>query len=351
MDEYLTYRAIDFAKDERFQAWVLSPSSREDSFWNSFLHQYPNKKAEVAEARKMILMLARPHPAVNESTRARIKQGIYQQIREAPPPTAKRQINRYWIAASVLLVVAASVFLFSQLPQNEILSTRYGEKKAVTLPDGSEITLKANSSLRYAKVWEEGHDREVWLEGEAFFHVNKQASQSDKKTRGAGEYTSFVVHAAEGIDISVLGTEFNVSSRSKEAEVALKSGRVRLEFRQDQQERSLLMKPGDLVEIKHEDHQILHKQIDFSDESAWKENMLIFDAITLAEVAQKLKYAYGVDIVFQDESLANRMFKGFVPSDDLEVLLDAFRDLYGIQIDRRENQIIFSTKPSTNMIE
>ncbi|WKN45450.1 FecR domain-containing protein [Tunicatimonas pelagia] len=351
MQKYLTYQAIDFAKDERFQVWVLSSSSDEDAFWNSFLRQYPEKKTEVAEARRMVLALGQPHPVVSESARVRIKQGIYQQIKEVSPPTAKRQINPYWIAASVLLVVAASVFLFIQLPQNKVLSTGYGEKKVVTLPDGSEITLKANSRLRYAKVWEKGSDREVWLEGEAFFHVNQQESQSDKKTRGSSNYTSFVVHADKGIDISVLGTEFNVSSRSEEAEVALKSGRVRLEFQQNQQARTLLMKPGDLVEIKHEDHQVLHKQIDIDDESAWKENMLVFDAITLAEVAQKLKYTYGVDIVFQNESLAERKFKGFMPSDNLEVLLDAFRDLYGIQIDRHENQIIFSTKPSADMIE
>ena len=353
MKKYQKYQAIDFAKDERFQSWVLSDHSAYYSFWNSFLQQYPDKQSEITKARNMVLMLGRPHQPVDSVTHDRIKQGIYQQIRQQPTsdlPHSTRHFKWYWAAASILFFVAVSIIVTSQLFQNETLSTGYGEKQFVVLPDGSEVTLKANSSLQFVKKWEEGEDREVWLRGEAFFHVNRQKAHNDKVATESRSYTSFVVHAGEGIDVNVLGTEFNVSSRDQTAEVALKSGQVRLNFQQNQQERTLLMKPGDFVEIQPDNHRIVRQQIDVKAASAWRENMLVFDAITLVEVAKKLHHTYGVNIVINNKQLAKREFKGFVPSDNLKVALETFQSLYGIEIKHQENQIIFS-QPSTNDIE
>jgi ferric-dicitrate binding protein FerR (iron transport regulator) len=206
------------------------------------------------------------------------------------------------------------------------------------------VTLKANSSLRHPRRWSADQDREVWLAGEAFFHVTKKMIRN---SQGMDQRpATFVVHATEVVDVAVLGTEFNVSTRDEETEVVLKSGSVRVEVKHEAQPQTLLMEPGDRVAVAHRRGTLTQQQIDPHAPAAWRDNMLIFNEVTLAEVAKKLRHTYGVAIVFQDPALAQRKFKGFVPADNLDVLLEAFAELYNIRIKRNGNQLIFSEAPN-----
>lgn len=111
--------------------------------------------------------------------------------------------NRYPLlkyAAAVVLLVCSSISLFyiTNYPKMIIVSTSFGEKKEVCLPDGSNVILNSLSSVSYPKKMN-GDVREVMLEGEAFFDVVKDV----RKT--------FIVKAQE-IEVNVLGTQFNVSA-------------------------------------------------------------------------------------------------------------------------------------------
>ena len=344
MTAYTTYRAIDFARNECFQQWILQSTPEATVFWECWLKEHPDKKAEVEEARQLILMLGRREQVVEERQARRMKQHIFAHL----PPTSLAEVPKkprrwpVWAAACLLVLLLGGLGRWTYRQWAYVTyATDYGEKQELTLPDGSQITLKANSRLRHSRDWNPGHEREVWLDGEAFFHVKKTLVHHDKTTKErAARYAKFVVHATAVVDIAVLGTEFNVNTREDDTEIVLKSGSVQVEIKQDEQQKMLLMKPGDLVEVKQHQRKITQKQVDPHVYVAWKENMLIFDELTLSAVARKLEYAYGVDIVFQDSTLARRKFKGFVPADNLDVLLEAFTELYGIQIKKTDNQII-----------
>ena len=347
MNLYTNYLAADFAQDESFQRWVLQPASDATTFWTRWLAEHPEKRAEVDKARRLILTLGQAEEPVEDWRATRMKQAIFERLSPVVRP-AERQPRARWqgaIAACLLaLLVAGGGFWSYQQWTYVRYTTDYGETQTFVLPDGSEVTLKANSSLRHARRWAAAQDREVWLAGEAFFHVTKKMIRDSQGTDQRP--STFVVYATEVVEVAVLGTEFNVSTRDEETEVVLKSGSVRVDVKHEVQPQTLLMEPGDRVEVAHRRGTLMQQQIDPQVPAAWRDNMLIFNEVTLAEVAKKLHYTYGVNIVFQDPTLAQRKFKGFVPADNLDVLLEAFAELYNIRIKRNGNQLIFSEAPN-----
>lgn len=345
MNLYTNYQASDFARDEHFQRWVLQPTSDATAFWTRWVAEHPAKQTEVDEARQLILTLGQPEELVEEWRTARMKQAIFKRLSPVVRP-AKRKPQTRWqgtVAACLLaLLVAGGGFWSYQQWAYVRYATDYGKTQTFVLPDGSEVTLKANSRLRHARRWAAAQDREVWLAGEAFFHVAKKMIRDGKGTDQRP--ATFVVHATEVVDVAVLGTEFNVSTRDEETEVVLKSGSVRVDVKHEALPQTLLMEPGDRVEVAHRRGTLTQQQIDPQVPAAWRDNMLIFNEITLAEVAKKLHYTYGVNIVFQDPTLAQRRFKGFVPANNLDVLLEAFAELYKLNIEQNDKQIIFLKK-------
>ena len=338
MKSYVNYQAADFAQDEYFQQWVFQPSSEASTFWAHWLQEHPEKEAAVQEARRLVLILGQPEAPLDPRQATRMKQAIFEQISLTSAPDQPK--SAYWwrvVAACLVLLLTGGTFWGYQQWTYVSYDTPYGGKQRITLPDGSKVTLKANSRLQYSRNWSSHQDREVWLEGEAFFHVRRKSITSEGKQRLA----TFVVHATEVVDVAVLGTEFNVSTRYEETEVMLKSGSVRVEVKHDQPQ-TLLMEPGDLVAVAHRRGVLIPQQVDLQAPVDWQDNMLILDEVSLAEVAEKLQYTYGVEVVFMDSTLAQRKFKGFIPTDNLDVLLEAFTKLYDINIEQHDHQLIFS---------
>src|SRR6185437_3682694 len=115
------------------------------------------------------------------------------------------RLTRVLAVAASLTAVAFGIWWIGartgHLQYSEI-RTGYGEIKSVLLPDSSVVTLNANSKLRIPEQWTEASGRQVWLEGEAYFAVQKKAATAEK----------FVVHTTE-VDVEVLGTKFNVNAR------------------------------------------------------------------------------------------------------------------------------------------
>ena len=94
--------------------------------------------------------------------------------------------------------------------------TSAGEKSVLVLSDGSQVTLNADTKLKYPDRFN-GTNREVYLEGEGYFVVQHISVHP------------FVVHAGN-LSTTVLGTTFNVSAypESKTIAVSLLEGKVRV---------------------------------------------------------------------------------------------------------------------------
>jgi transmembrane sensor len=150
-----------------------------------------------------------------------------------------------------------------------------------TLPDGTTGWLNSNSSIKYNGNF--NTDRSIALRGEAFFNVFK-----DKKR-------PFVVNTND-VNVTVLGTRFNIASydNEKSIEVVLEEGK--LIFNENDTKKSYTMSPNDLV--------IYNKTLkDFSTEVvqpqkylSWTEGKLVFRNDPLDVIARRLERWYNIEV-------------------------------------------------------
>jgi ferric-dicitrate binding protein FerR (iron transport regulator) len=116
-------------------------------------------------------------------------------------------------------------------------ATNRGEQQKITLPDGSVVFLNERSTLAYTDNWSKGADREVQLQGEAYFQVEEKVY--------SGQKVKFMV-VTRDVTVEVVGTEFNVNDRKQGTRVFLNEGRVRLSLKNLGE--IINMVPGDLVQ-------------------------------------------------------------------------------------------------------
>ena len=137
-----------------------------------------------------------------QNTKAKIKTATTKKVIKFKPIW-------YAAAASVAILIGA-VAIFNT---TKTYTTSYGEQLAFNLPDGSKIQLNAGSKISHKRFfW--NSNRTLELDGEAYFEVEK------------GE--KFSVNTDYGT-VSVLGTKFNVKSRTKTFEVNCFEGAVRFD--------------------------------------------------------------------------------------------------------------------------
>jgi ferric-dicitrate binding protein FerR (iron transport regulator) len=210
---------------------------------------------------------------------------------------SKNYYNFLRIAASISLVLAASVLIWKFFPGNAALTSEkitvhnpQGRNTQLVLPDSTLVWLNANSTLEYSNDFGT-KKREVILKGEAFFDVRKKAGQN------------FVVQT-DKLSICVKGTRFNVRAYAGEdANTTLEEGKV--ELRIAGQQNAYAMSPGDQITVKNSAREITIQKVDPTNFSAWKEDQLVFDNTPLSEIIMKLENRYKVRIIIH-EKIANR---------------------------------------------
>jgi transmembrane sensor len=236
------------------------------------------------------------HPEFNASEEtlqkelARIKgKNVLPQKQEAG-----NSFQLYWKAAAVaLLVISAGILLYvkrDSFKQEEVaLTERYvpkGKLLQLLLSDGTQVWLNADTKFRYPEKFGTG-DREVYLEGEAFFDVHKDAARP------------FRIHSGK-LTTTVLGTSFNVKAYGADDrnEVAVITGKVSVSHTTaDQHSAEVLLQPGQKA-VLTKGTGLLSKEI-FNDRdryTAWKEGKLIFEDAPVGEVISSLERYYNINI-------------------------------------------------------
>ncbi len=337
--KYEQYTAKDFAADEDFVKWVKDPDPHIELFWQQWLLQHPEKKLTLEEARQIVHLIDFEDRA---DTEQRVK-AILDRInatthRLKPVPLPSKNLSLWssvsgWqkIAASLIgiLLISTLIFFFYKSQPLEY-RTAFGEKQEIILPDSSRVILNANSRLTVNKGWDS--EREVWLEGEAFFSVRKKKTTNGEK---GADYLKFTVHT-HTMDVDVLGTEFNVSDRRLNTVVVLNSGKIQLKL--PNKTENIIMKPGDLVEM--EDQKLIKKIVDPKVYNAWTNNEWILNDLTLREVALKIEETYGVKVIINNTDKTAHILAGIVPTDNLDVLLKVLSTTLNIKITQHKDQII-----------
>ncbi|MBF4515141.1 FecR family protein [Flavobacterium sp. ANB] len=207
----------------------------------------------------------------------------------------------------------------------------YGKKFQLQLSDGTLVHLNAGTTLKYPVKFIAGENRQVYLDGEAFFDVAK-----DKKH-------PFIVNA-DKLNVRVLGTHFNVSNYPEDdaTDVVLVEGSVGMyntneDFNAD---KNTILKPGYKGSFNKQNAAISTKAVITDIYTSWINGGLTFRNMTFKNIITKLERRYNVTIINKNEKLANEKFNASFGDESIEKVMSYFNDIHGINYTIKNNQIL-----------
>ena len=228
---------------------------------------------------------------------------------------------KLFTSAAVVILLSAIVLITYKSKEDKIqYFTEYGQTLKVVLPDSSTVFLNGNSKLSYSNNWNNETDREVQVDGEAYFSV-KHTKNNQK----------FFVRMANNLYVEVLGTEFNITKRNKKTRVVLSSGKIDLHIDNLKTGINVIqMKPGDLIEYQNISQSYTKEKVDPTNYSSWKTNRLIFNRTQLSEVLENLKETYGLKINIADPVILNKRVSGSAPTNNINTLVKALSETFNV---------------------
>lgn len=264
-----------------------------------------------------------------------IKRNIYGGILRSVIPADKassgaRNSHSYYylkIAATILVfMIAGGLWYYFQSAQSPapiqqiVKTTTKGQKLALTLPDGSRVTLNSESSLTYPKSFD-GAERRVHLSGEAFFQVHRNPDQP------------FVIQSGD-INTTVLGTTFNVKSYPKEnSKVTVVSGKVRVNVVDPHSTQEVMLTANQQVRYIKDADGLVKEEVTNEAGWSWKDGIIYLDNTTIQETARILERWYDVHIEIENPAIASCLISGKYKTKQIYEILESLKFIYGIQYD------------------
>lgn len=212
---------------------------------------------------------------------------------------------------------------------NKLTTPRGGEFKIV-LEDSTEVWLNAESQLIYPDNFNTG-DRRVTLTGEAYFKVAKDSLRP------------FYVKSGD-MTVRVYGTEFNIHAYTEDKQIytTLVSGSIALQPL-DGSKAELVLTPGHQAIFHKKDFSTSIRSVDTQAATSWHTGRFSFEEQTLAQIMRTLARWYKFDYTFEDERLADIVFKGSAPRyANLSEVLSIMEKSGGIKFGVKEEKIIIS---------
>lgn len=165
------------------------------------------------------------------------------------------------------------------------LATPAGGQYQVTLADGTRVWLNALSSIKFPTSFR-GATRSVELTGEAYFDVARD------------KYRPFHVEV-NGVDVEVLGTEFNVNAYTDEPSVSttLVEGSVKLV----KANAALVLMPGEEGQTTGASAFALEKNVNLDRVLAWKNGFFSFQGADIRTIMRQISRWYNVEVRYEGE--------------------------------------------------
>lgn len=317
---------------ESFINFVYRSNSEDVEKWQKWIKENPEYEEVVERATLVVNSLRFNTENNNVDTTSRHWRKLQDRIRKetytnsSRPSSIRRPI--YGLVA-VLAGVLVSVVIWFQLWHNPTITfeTDIAQKAMLKLPDGSEVTLNRNSSIRFHKSWDDDSVRQVWLEGEAHFKVNPEKMTD-------GKYRRFEVHTEELL-IDVIGTVFSVNTTDN-SYVVLESGRV--DIRKKGEREVYTLKPGQSVKINTSGDLVM-SETNAQPHISWIDGKILLNDNSLSEIIQFVEGSYGLTIQCDDENLLKRKLSGQIRLDNIDDLLHVLEKALDLVIVRDQDTV------------
>lgn len=266
----------------------------------------------------------------------------------------KKKTARLWpplsIAASIVLVIAtyfyfqpevsntaADITVVQRGPQMESIHNGELVPKNVLLPEGSTITLQPGSKISYPGTFNKA-EREIYLEGEAFFEVKRD------------ETRPFLVYTNE-ITTKVLGTSFTIKAHpgEKSITVAVKTGKVSVYTKQAKSKtpsrsNETILTPNQQVVYNRKENKVSRMLVPDPQAIMPAEEIKKwhFEEASVTEIFIALEKIYGVDIVFNEKLLSSCTLTTSISDGPIFKRLDIICKAIGTTYTVEETQIIIN---------
>ena len=260
----------------RYAAIVLVPLAAAAYLWTMFHPAEPATEAETP----IVPGTFRAQLTLDDGRTVALDSAAFRSIGQLPEATVE-------VADRVLTYTRSNHAAPAEVKYNTLEIPRGGEY-ALQLADGSRVWLNAETRLRYPVAFA-GTERRVELTGEAYFEVSKDATRP------------FIVQA-NGVDVRVLGTSFNVAAYGAEVVTTLVEGRVAVEAGSER----VTLEPdrqavwdGERMEVR---------QVDASNYGLWRKGIFYFEDRRLEEILDALARWYGVEVFYVNPETKDMRF-------------------------------------------
>jgi ferric-dicitrate binding protein FerR (iron transport regulator) len=210
------------------------------------------------------------------------------------------------------------------------ISTDNGQRANLTLADGTEVMLNADSELKLPTKFA-SDVREVHLDGEAYFKV----SENEEKP--------FVVYS-KGSKVRVLGTAFSVRAypEDRQVQVVVEEGRVSFGKEKEVEDQMAILSRNELGTFVPSTSTVSTRKVkDIELYISWTEGYLKFQETRLDDVATALERRYDVEVVFEDPAFKELLLTAYLKSRSLRNVLDVITTSLEIEYQLDENKLTF----------
>jgi len=205
-----------------------------------------------------------------------------------------------------------------------------GGEYFLTLSDGTKVWLNSDTEIKFPSIFVE-NERRVYLKGEAFFEVAKDSKHL------------FIVHA-EGLNVGVLGTKFNVSAYPDDdfINTTLVEGKV---FVSEQisgiQQSAILESSQQAFLSKNGTQELIVQTVDTDLYTSWTEGKFIFRNESLDVILKKLSRWYNIEVFYDDAQAKYSKFSGMLPRfKNCETFLKLLEKTKSVEFEYTENSVL-----------
>lgn len=302
---------ITQVEKDQLNKWLESSEENQIQYkkiqqlWNSAIPEdpssIPDKYEELSKLRELIDYRTKnaTNPKISFSLIESLKFGFVR--------------NKYrfaFVFSLIMLLSIGSWYLIIEKKTSKQMTEISTHNKQITqirLPDSSYVKMNSASTLRYPSKFL-ASDRKVYLEGEAYFEVEKDIGKFEVETKNAR--------------IIVIGTKFNVSYRNGVTKVIVKDGVVQVDAKVDNKKTVQLTK-GNMSSIEKNNLPTPPKEVNTEYMLGWMKGILVFEKTSLLDIIRELERFYDIKIEISNNELANKTLTASYDDAKLENVLSS----------------------------
>lgn len=241
----------------------------------------------------------------------------------AAAPLPRRRWNGLGLAASVLVAIVASLYIYTSIEDRpQVYTTGLGEQRSILLDDGSMVSLNTDSGM--AVAYTDAERRITLTHGEALFDVEEDLDRP------------FWVETGAAL-IRVTGTQFNVYAQDGSTAVTVIEGTIEVapraspaaqvlgESNQTQSGSTVevaTLEVGDQVVVKSGSVAIAATKIEnLEPVTAWTDRRLVFSETPLSEIVTEFNRYNHQRLILDDATVAKLEVSGVFSTHDPESLI------------------------------